>query len=104
MTGRILSGEQARAAGLVTHVSADPLAHAKELARELETRSPDAVAAAKFLLQSAWHAREGSALGYERRYQRRVIGRKNQRLALAQSRKSAASEPAAPYVPRRVES
>jgi enoyl-CoA hydratase/carnithine racemase len=40
MTGRILSGTAAKALGLVTHVSEDPLAHALGIAAEIETRSP----------------------------------------------------------------
>src|SRR5882757_6569318 len=44
-TARVLSGEEAHEAGLVTHVSDDPLAAAQELAREIAGRSPDAVRA-----------------------------------------------------------
>jgi enoyl-CoA hydratase/carnithine racemase len=91
MTGRILSGRDAHALGLVTHVSDDPLARAREIAREIEQRSPDAVAAAKFLLQNAWLATESAALRHERRYQRAVIGGKNQRLAAERHRKRDAS-------------
>lgn len=101
MTGRIVSGSEALALGLVTHVSADPLASARELAREIEARSPDSVAAAKFLLQSAWHASESDALGHERRYQRLVIGRKNQRLAALGNQKR---DSAVHYVARRIDS
>ncbi len=98
MTGRVLTGEQAHALGLVTHVSADPLAQARELAREIEARSPDAVAAAKQLLQRAWDAREGGALAAERSYQRLVIGKKNQRIAVERNRQ----RPDAPYIERTV--
>jgi enoyl-CoA hydratase/carnithine racemase len=45
MTGRVLSGADAHALGLVTHLDADPVTHAERLAAEIETRSPDAVAA-----------------------------------------------------------
>jgi enoyl-CoA hydratase/carnithine racemase len=106
MTGRILSGREAHALGLVTHVSDDPLAHARELSREIEARSPDSVAAAKFLLQSAWGASEAGALAEERRYQRLVIGRQNQRTAVARGQKKKADEQAddKPYTPRSVDS
>ena len=82
MTGRIVSGVEAHALGLVTHISADPLAHARKLAAEMVSRSPDAVAAAKLALQEAWLGTEGKALSSERRWQRRLIGFKNQRVAV----------------------
>jgi len=82
MTGRIVSGADAHALGLVTHVAADPLAAALALAREFETRSPDAVAAAKRLLHQAWHGSEEHALAAERAWQRRVIGGGNQQVAI----------------------
>ena len=82
MTGRIISGTEARALGLVTHVSDAPLDHARALAAEISTRSPDAVAAAKFLLQASWNSSEDEALAAERRWQRRVLGGANQRIAV----------------------
>ena len=85
-TGRVLSGSEAYALGLVSHVSDDPMAHALRLAQEIETRSPDAVAAAKRLLQEAWLADEAGALRAERKWQRRVIGRENQRVAIRRNR------------------
>ena len=75
MTGRILSGVEAHALGLVTHISQDPLAHADALAAEIATRSPDSVAASKFLLQEAWSRGTYRALAAERKWQRRVPGR-----------------------------
>ena len=98
MTGRIVSGAEAHALGLVTHVSADPLAHARALAAEVATRSPDAVAAAKLALQEAWLTSERDALGSERRWQRRLIGFKNQRIAVKRNQK----KEELPYVPRRI--
>ena len=81
-TGRVLSGVEAHSLGLVTRVDADPLAAAEKLAQEIATRSPDAVAAGKFLMQEVWHADEGAALTSERRWQRRLMGRVNQRIAV----------------------
>jgi enoyl-CoA hydratase/carnithine racemase len=81
-TGRIFSGTEALALRLVTRVEADPLAAAEALAAEIATRSPDAVAAAKFLLQQAWHDDESGALSFERQWQRRLMGRANQRIAV----------------------
>lgn len=97
MTGRVLSGTEAHALGLVSHLDADPLARATALAQEIAGRSPDAVAAAKFLMQESWDADEGGALAAERRWQRRVIGKPNQRIAVRRN----AGEPDAPWRPRR---
>ena len=104
MTGRILSGEQARELGLVTHVADDPVAAARDLAAEISARSPDAVAAAKALLQEAWGQGESAVLAAERRYQRRIIGRTNQRIAAKRNAEIAASEdgqPVSRYAARR---
>jgi enoyl-CoA hydratase/carnithine racemase len=98
MTGRVLSGTEALALGLVTHVGEDPLAHARALAREIEVRSPDAVAAAKFLLQQAWEAPQELALASERRWQRRVLGLKNQRIAVQRGQ----GKPELPFQPRSI--
>jgi enoyl-CoA hydratase/carnithine racemase len=100
MTGRIVTGTEAHALGLVSHVSADPLAHARAIAAELETRSPDAVAAAKFLMQDAWSGSEKSALGAERRWQRRLLGFKNQRIAVSKNQQKDGKDQ--PYAARRI--
>lgn len=89
LTSRVLSGADARALGLVTHLADDPLAAARTLAAEFMTRSPDAVAAAKFLLQRAWGRGERGALALERRWQRRIIGRRNQQIAVARNQRKA---------------
>ncbi|HVL02153.1 MAG TPA: crotonase/enoyl-CoA hydratase family protein [Dongiaceae bacterium] len=86
-TGRILSGVDAKELGLVTHVSADPMAHALQLAQEMAVRSPDAVGAGKFLLQTAWRALDDVALRAERVWQRRMMGTKNQRISVERNQK-----------------
>jgi enoyl-CoA hydratase/carnithine racemase len=98
MTGRILTGAQAHALGLVTHLDADPLAHAERLVTEIETRSPDAVAAAKLLMQQAWDGSERGALAAERRCQRRLLGSRQQRIAVARN----LEKKDLPYGPRRL--
>ena len=57
-------------------------ATAEALAAEIVTRSPDAVAAGKALLQQNWVEPEAVALGRERRIQLMVIAGKNFREAL----------------------
>jgi enoyl-CoA hydratase/carnithine racemase len=98
MTGRILTGTQAEGLGLVTHVSADPVAHARQLAEEIATRSPDAVAAAKMLLQESWDRGERGALRAERKWQRRIFGGPNQRIAVKRN----LDKPDEPYRSRRI--
>lgn len=98
MTGRILTGIEARELGLVSHLSDAPLTHAEQLIAEISTRSPDAVAAAKFLMQEAWNASESTALSAERRRQRQLLGTSNQRVAV--KRNTGDSEAA--YVARKI--
>ena len=101
-TGRIVGGDEARALGLVTRLDDDPLAAAERLAAEILTRSPDAVAAGKRLLQQAWHADEADALGFERHWQRRLMGRANQRIAVQNNLNRTDIKNPKPYKPRRV--
>jgi len=82
-TGRVLSGEEAAQVGLVTHLADDPVKAALDLAAEIATRSPDSVAAGKFLLQDAYGRGEGAILRAERRWQRRILGFANFRIALS---------------------
>lgn len=61
-TGRVLSGEEAAALGLCTRTDPDPHGAALALAREIASRSPHAVRAAKRLLDLA--GRVGLAAGF----------------------------------------
>jgi len=90
MTGREFDGVEAKSLNLVTHV-VDSLeeAHsmAKQLAESIATRSPDAIAATKVLIESTWDLPVADALKEETRIQLRVMGRPNQLLAAARSLK-----------------
>jgi enoyl-CoA hydratase/carnithine racemase len=77
-TGRILDGPTAKALGLVTHVTENPLDHAHALAEEIAGKSPDAVRAAKQLYESAWHADARTGLALEATLQSGLIRRPNQ--------------------------
>ncbi|HET8881440.1 MAG TPA: crotonase/enoyl-CoA hydratase family protein [Solimonas sp.] len=99
MTSRIFSGGDAQALGLVTHLADDPLQAARALAAEIATRSPDAVAAGKFLLQRSWMRGEHGALALERGYQRRIINRRNQKISVARNQRKADT----PFAARRVD-
>ncbi|HEY5318742.1 MAG TPA: crotonase/enoyl-CoA hydratase family protein [Solirubrobacteraceae bacterium] len=81
-TGRVLTGEQALALGLVTRVSEDPLASAQELAADIAGRSPDAVRAAKRLFEEAWSETAENGLALEAELQRSLIGSPNQLAAV----------------------
>jgi enoyl-CoA hydratase/carnithine racemase len=98
MTGRVLSGADAKSLGLVTHVDEDPVAAARTLAAEIATRSPDSVAAGKFLMQEAYGRDEAAVTGAERRWQRRLLGFANFRVALKRN----ASKSELPYARRRI--
>lgn len=102
MTGRIVSGTEAQALRLITRVTDAPLDEARALAAEIATRSPDAVAAAKFLLQDGWHAGEAEALAAERRWQRRVIAGRNQRIAVRRNAPRSPDQPELPFLPRQI--
>jgi enoyl-CoA hydratase/carnithine racemase len=77
-SGRVLSGVDAKALGLVTDVAADPLDRAMALAREIASKSPDAIRAAKRLLETAWHADPATGLDLEQHLQASLIGQANQ--------------------------
>jgi enoyl-CoA hydratase/carnithine racemase len=77
-TGRVISGEEAHALGVVTHLSDDPLGSARELAMEIASRSPDAVRSAKRLFDEAWTGSPEETLALEAELQGRLVGSPNQ--------------------------
>lgn len=98
-TSRVFSGADAKALGLVTHLADEPLAAAQALASEIAMRSPDAIAASKFMLQRNWMAGEHRVLANERAYQRRIINKKNQRLSVARNQRKLDT----PFAPNRID-
>jgi enoyl-CoA hydratase/carnithine racemase len=82
-TGRVISGAEAAELGLVTHVSDDPLAAARELAAEIATKSPDAIRGAKRLFNEAWNGSADETLALEATLQRGLIGSENQLAAVS---------------------
>jgi len=77
-TARRVPGVEAAALGLATRVDDDPLAAATALAREIAGRSPDAVRAAKRLLNEAHALSDAEALVLETDLQRGLLGSPNQ--------------------------
>jgi enoyl-CoA hydratase/carnithine racemase len=98
MTGRILTGLQAKELGLVTHAVDKPEEKVQALVQEILTRSPDSVAASKFMLQRIFGIDENAHLTQERRWQRRVLGFKNQRISVVKNSK----EPTIPFAKRQI--
>lgn len=82
MTGRIFSGSDGKEYGLVSKISENPLAEAETLANDICEKSPDAVAAVKFLFKKTWKRSTRSALFWERITQLRLLGRRNQKIAM----------------------
>ena len=82
-TNRELSGAEAQGMGLVTLLDADPLARATALAREIATRNPDAIRAAKRLLNLAPDSTGDAILLAEAREQQALLGSANQKEAVA---------------------
>lgn len=97
MTARQFDGHEALSLGVVTRVCEDPLAEAEAFVETLKEKSPDAVAATKLLFNQAWQADDKTALGLESSLQKKILGRANQRIALARN----TSEPEKPFQPRR---
>lgn len=73
MTARMFDGNKAKEYGLVSHVADDPYDKALELAKEISTRSPDCVSAAKELYNNTWNLNEKEALEMETDLQRILL-------------------------------
>ena len=78
-SGRIVSGSEGCALGLVTRTADDPLASALALAGEIAQKSPDAVRAAKCLYNETWASNDtAAALVRVSELQAKLIGKPNQ--------------------------
>lgn len=83
MTGRFFSGREGLEYGLISKISDTPLADAEELARTICEKSPDAIAATKYLFRKTWKKDTRTALFWERFTQLKLFAGKNQRIAMA---------------------
>jgi enoyl-CoA hydratase/carnithine racemase len=81
-TGKIISGVEAQALGLVTRVVDDPVAAALETARLIATKSPHAIRAGKALLNNAPAMSVKDAFELETELQLALLGAPNQREAV----------------------
>jgi enoyl-CoA hydratase/carnithine racemase len=82
MTGRQFSAKEAFEYGLISKLSDDPMKDAEELASTIAEKSPDAIAASKYLLKKTWKADTRIALLWERLVQFKLLGRKNNQIAV----------------------
>ncbi|AOA59181.1 crotonase/enoyl-CoA hydratase family protein [Acinetobacter larvae] len=80
-TARVFDGAYAQNIGLMTHSDEQPLERAKQLAEEIMTRSPDAVLAAKRVLDAMIHKSATCALALEKIWQFKLLAGKNSQLA-----------------------
>lgn len=83
MTGRVVSGEEAKDLGVVTEIATAPGERAAEIAASIAGRSPDAIPAIKKLLNTALEGPEDAALKLEAGLQMSVLGGPNQVEAVA---------------------
>ena len=77
-TGRDFDGREAERLGIATRLSEDPLATARELARQIAGRSPHAVRAAKQLWNRAPLLDDEGGLRLETQLQLPLLGSRNQ--------------------------
>jgi len=82
-TGRVVGGTEAVALGLATRASEDPLADARAMARQIAASNPDAIRAAKRLMNTSSPVDAARVLVSEAFEQQRLIGSANQREAVA---------------------
>lgn len=94
-SARIVSGAEAQPLGLVSHLAEDPLAAARALAADFTQRSPDALLAAKRVLDAMQGRSPSRALALEKRWQLKLLLGRN--AAIARHRGKA---PETPWAPR----
>ncbi len=81
-TGRIFDAVEGKKLGVVSHLSDKPRDDALALAREIASKNPDAISAAKHLLNETWHGNDIDGLQMEERLQGKVVLSENQQEAV----------------------
>ncbi len=77
-TARMFSAQEAKEWGFITHISDDPLAHANKLAKQIVMQNPDAVQAAKRVIDQSYYQTAAEGLLTESIEQDKVMGTPNQ--------------------------
>lgn len=80
-TGKIISGSEAEKLGLVTRCCDDPMEEAWSMARNIASKSPDCVSAAKIMYNTTWAASEKECLEVETKLQKQMLPSCNQTIA-----------------------
>jgi len=83
LTGRVVTGEEAAALGLVTRTSSDPLADATALAQEIAGHSGSATRAVKRLVGMAGRVSLAEGFAAEQKEIRALMGSEEQRAVVA---------------------
>ena len=83
MTGQKISGEEAMAYGLATQLSTSPVKDALKIAGQIVSHNPDAVRAAKSLLNESALVSVADGLALETQVMRGLLGTRNQLEAIA---------------------
>ena len=96
-TAEMLTGNDAKAMGLLTALADDPYAAAQALAQTFAARSPDSVAAAKRLYHFAWSPRERAVLARETLLQWRLLLGANQKIAVQRAKAQTENQAEKPY-------
>ncbi|HOO46569.1 MAG TPA: crotonase/enoyl-CoA hydratase family protein [Deltaproteobacteria bacterium] len=77
-TGKVIKGEEAARLKLVTRVCEKPYDDAMALAKEIASKNPDAVRAAKKLLNGVWHGDSARGFMMESELMMTIMGTPNQ--------------------------
>lgn len=77
-TAKIFSAEQAKEWGFITEIVDDPLAHAMAVAAQIVDKNPDAIRAAKQIIDRSYYQSEAEGLLMESAAQDEIIGTPNQ--------------------------
>lgn len=77
-TARVVPGTEAKELGLATKLSEDPRQSALAIAADIAQKSPDAIRAAKQLLNQSVHGSSAQGLMLEEKVQLSLLGRPNQ--------------------------
>lgn len=77
-TARVFDVAEALQWGIVTAIEDDPLAAARNMARAVSGKSPDAIRGIKRLVNEGWQCPEEDALGLEAELQLQLLGAPNQ--------------------------
>lgn len=81
-SGRVVEADEAQSIGLVTMLNDNPRETALEMAKTIALRNPDAISAAKYLLDYAWHGEQETGLALEEKLQALILNSPNQKEAV----------------------